>query len=117
MLSEYHKNREPNQKIKFISLLEIKKFISISLYMGILVLPQIKMYWENPKTSSFGQDFVRKLMSYKRYTEINTNISINSMDENVASEKKNVDESASKILQYVNKVSQSIFYPSEKTFN
>ncbi|KAF7670553.1 PiggyBac transposable element-derived protein 4, partial [Cucumispora dikerogammari] len=51
-------------------------------------------------------------MSYKRYTEINTNISINSMNKNVASEKRNVDESVSKILQYVNKVSQSVFYSS-----
>ena len=62
-----------------ITFQDIKNYIAIIIYMGICVLPKIKMYWDKPEVSNFKQSFEGKIMSYKKSTLINTNLSLNNI--------------------------------------
>lgn len=50
---------------------ELKKFIGITLYMGISQLPSRRMYWES---GIYGSAFVQKSMSRNRFMAINANL-------------------------------------------
>ncbi|KAF0985578.1 hypothetical protein HZS_4713 [Henneguya salminicola] len=66
------------------------------------------MYWEDTKTYDYGQKLVQKLMTYKRFTEIH------SMKKNSFEKKRNFDEATCKIIDYLNRLCNSIYDPNEQ---
>ncbi|KAF7690706.1 hypothetical protein CDIK_2714 [Cucumispora dikerogammari] len=52
------------------SVREIKNFIAINLFMGIVRIYDIKTYWDK-NINIYRSVFVQRLMSYVRFTEIN----------------------------------------------
>lgn len=99
--------------IKELSQGELKRFIAINLYMGIVVQPEIKNYW-SADTSSYGCKIVKDNMSYKRFTEINSNISLSSVNKNSPSKKRDIEQSTEKIISHLNKTFQKIYSPNQE---
>lgn len=100
-------------KIAYITITELKKYIAIVIYMGICKLPEIRMYWQNIKTGVVGQKPVQNLMTYKRFTEINTNFGFNSIQKTADNEKRDIDKSVNKIVTYLNALFYSVYSPGE----
>ncbi|KAF7685652.1 hypothetical protein CDIK_3600 [Cucumispora dikerogammari] len=75
-------NNSPNTSFlkerEMISIDEIKKYIAIVLFLGIVKQPNIKDYWLKD-TSIYGNTFVLSLMGYNRFTLININLSLGSI--------------------------------------
>ncbi|MGL6120689.1 MAG: hypothetical protein ACRC0V_09310 [Fusobacteriaceae bacterium] len=86
-LSNCSYNSQAQKHVKFVVLEELKYFVAINLYMGIEIKPEIKNYWEK-NTNMYGSVFVQKLMAYSRYTEINTHLSLSSMEKSNINEKR-----------------------------
>ena len=56
---------------KDVTALELKKYFGLSLYMGIVQLPDRKMHWE---TGIFGGNFPARVKSRKRFCDISYNL-------------------------------------------
>jgi hypothetical protein len=73
--------------ITSVNMTELNFFIAINLFMGIVVVPEIKIYWEK-ETNVYGSSFVQSLMTYSRYTEINSSPSLSSIEKLDSKEKR-----------------------------
>jgi hypothetical protein len=62
-------NEVERGKIKLITVNEMKKFISLIIYMGICKLPTYEMHWKL-EDNVFSQDFPIRTISYDRFCEI-----------------------------------------------
>ncbi len=52
---------------------DIKKLLGITIFMGIVRLPNLKLYWDTSyfsKKFKMGNDFIKSQMSYLRYSFI-----------------------------------------------
>ncbi|KAF7691543.1 PiggyBac transposable element-derived protein 4 [Cucumispora dikerogammari] len=102
-----------DSKPKPITLHEIKIFIAINLYMGIVKINEIKTYW-NKNICLFGSSFVQEKMSYVRYTEINTNLSLATVVKSDTSEKRDIGSATKKIIIYLNNKFNEIYTPNQE---
>ncbi|KAF7691501.1 hypothetical protein CDIK_2560 [Cucumispora dikerogammari] len=66
-------------KYQLASIIELRTYIAVVLYMGICKLPEIRMYWGDKTNSFYNQSTVSENISYRRFTEINTHFSLVSM--------------------------------------
>ncbi|KAF7689923.1 PiggyBac transposable element-derived protein 4, partial [Cucumispora dikerogammari] len=101
-----------DSKPKSINLPEIKIFIAINLYMGIVKINKIKTYW-NKNICLLGISFVQEKMLYVRYTEINTNLSLATVVKSYTSEKRNIGSATKKIIIYLNNKFNEIYTPNQ----
>jgi Transposase IS4 len=68
---------------KPLSVVELKQFLGIVLYMGLFPLPEVSLYWQ----SGFGPvNLVSTVMSLKRYQQITTFIHVSDQREDDAKE-------------------------------
>jgi hypothetical protein len=71
------------------------------------------MHRDTNKNIGINLKTVQNVLSYKRFTEINTNISFNSIDKSPAEEKRNIQESIEKIITSANDLFNDTYSPSE----
>ena len=100
-----------NNKIKLTCFLELKIYFGIIICMGIIKLPEIKDYWSNEK-EFYDIACIRKSMTLKRFTEINSRLSLFKM-KGANEEKRGIDKSTEKIIKYLNVLFQTLYDPSE----
>ncbi|KAF7684903.1 hypothetical protein CDIK_4348 [Cucumispora dikerogammari] len=81
---------------------ELKRYIIILIFMGTCKLPNIKLYWESKAEPIYHQKFVSNLLSYRRFTEINSHFSTSSLKKSTEMRKKNIKNSTDKIITYLN---------------
>ena len=62
-------NEQDKLEFKLINITEMKKFISLIIYMGICKLPTYEMYWKK-KDNSFFQNFPKNILAFDRFCEI-----------------------------------------------
>ncbi|KAF7685307.1 PiggyBac transposable element-derived protein 4 [Cucumispora dikerogammari] len=94
-----------------ISIDEIKKYIAIVLFLGIVKQSNINDYWLK-YTSVYGNAFVQSLMGYIRFTLINKNLSLASIEKNNIRVKMDVASDTSKIIDYLSLVFEYLYTPS-----
>ncbi|KAG0431254.1 PiggyBac transposable element-derived protein 4 [Dictyocoela muelleri] len=99
--------------IKLVSHSELKTFVAINIYMGIDKKPELKNYWIKC-TNTYGSKFVQQNMSYSRYTEINKCLSLSSIKKGFKHEKRDIDDSTKKIINYLNELFNSLYSPNQE---
>ncbi len=118
-----HITKETNASIILIdpnlstSSFEIKKFIAITLYMGINKLPNLKMYWEKGKSNDrfhFKNSFVVNTLSYARYTFLRSHFRLTFFADKEDNNKQLIIEKTSRIIGAINKLFRSVYVPSQK---
>ncbi|KAF7685704.1 hypothetical protein CDIK_3547 [Cucumispora dikerogammari] len=67
---------------------ELKRYMTILIFMGTCKLPNIKLYWEIKADPIYHQKFVLNLHSYKIFTEINSHFSTSSLKKSTEMRKK-----------------------------
>ncbi|KAF7685604.1 PiggyBac transposable element-derived protein 4 [Cucumispora dikerogammari] len=95
-----------------VSIDEIKKYIAIVLFLGIVKQLNIKDYWLK-NTSIYGIDFVQSLMGYDRFTLIDKNLSLASIERNNICVRSVVASDTSKIIEYLNSTFKYLYTPSQ----
>ncbi|KAF7686069.1 PiggyBac transposable element-derived protein 4 [Cucumispora dikerogammari] len=93
-----------------VSIDEIKKYISIVLFLGIVKQPNINGYWLK-YTSVYGNAFVKSLMGYIRFTLKFKNLSLVSIEKNNIRVKRDVSSDTSKIIDYLNSAFKYLYTP------
>lgn len=99
--------------IKPVVTAEVKKFLGLNLYFGILKLPNIKNYWTND-IAAYGSLFVKKNMTYARFTEANKHFSLSSMHKGTDEEKRDVNIANEKIITYLTQLFSNVYSPNQE---
>ncbi len=100
-----------------ISASELTRFIGITILMGIIKLPNYKMHWENSLNAekyNYQNNFIRKQMSYSRYSFIRSNFRLTKyLDCDLESNATKVKEKTSGIINALNKLFRAVYVPGE----
>ncbi len=104
LLIETNKSIDVNEASKnnycsLISIVEIKKFIGITILMGIIKLPNIKLYWED---STYGNAFIGGHFRLTKYIESESSVNY-----------KNVQEKTTHIINSLKKLFKAIIIPGK----
>lgn len=101
------------KNIDIVTEKEIRSFIGLNLFFGILKQPEIRHYWAQDD-ETYGSPFVKKIMKYSRFTEINTHFSLSSVYKGSTEEKRDIDESNKKIIQYLTDLFSELYSPNQE---
>lgn len=115
--NRYAKASMENQiylNFKLITPNEMRKFISIIIYMGICKLPTYEMYWL--KTGNvFNQPFINELMKYERFCEIKKYFHVFDKDEfDYTQPSDGIVGKLDGLIKYFNKKFHSIYVPEKE---
>lgn len=106
-------NNSQNKYISLITISELKYFIAINFYMEIVKVNEIRSYWSSD-VNKYGSKFIQDIMSYSRFTEINSNLSLASIDKSSDGFKRDIDVSTEKIINYLNNKFESLYLPNQE---
>ncbi|KAF7690696.1 PiggyBac transposable element-derived protein 4, partial [Cucumispora dikerogammari] len=70
-------------------------------------------YWDK-NTNIYGSVFVQSLMSYVRFTEINTNLSLAKIHKSQPKEKRDIEKATTKIVSYYNNKFNELYIPNQE---